>query len=307
VLRWALFAGLAACAGPGSETSGRSPGFFDPWIGGGQTGSLRPVCGLPSAALSGVPAGEGFVVYTSECDGIYFSPSDLTLRDANGRAIAFDVQALGGGAVLITPESTLPPGAYSLASRPLDDEDAGVEGDDAGSAPSVPGPGVDQVLHVEPVAPEPARFGMITRVGESCSPTFELELEPETAARASRLALELQVDGGAAMPFIAFGTLELREELALVTLPEELWTRLVQGTHTLTWIVRLAGQDAPLESIEMPLEVACYPTDSYGGSSTEEDSSCSLTHAPRTGGSALESLCLALAATLLARRRRKRS
>jgi hypothetical protein len=299
---------LLALAGCGDASADRNAGpYFDPWIEGGQTGSLMPLCG---AREESVPASsEGFVVYTGQCVGVAFSPTQLMLRGPDGSAIPFEVQNLNNGAFLITPEHMLMPGTYTFGNGSdmlVPDEDAGID-DDGGvrEAPLEPmGPPIMETVVIAPAAPMPTSFGNITRVGETCSPTFELQLDPATAAHTALLALDIQIDGEPVRPFIKFGTLEVSDGFALVTLPEDLWLSLEYGAHTLTWVVRIAGQEAALAVISMPLDMACVAQPSAPVEGEESTGLCALAK-PRTRS--IEGFVLALAALLLALRRRKRS
>ncbi len=255
----------------------------------------------------GVPASaEGFVLYASECDGA-LALGELSLQDDQGRAIPFDVQVLDEGAVLITPESMLPPGSYRVGDmlNDMGDDDGGTP--DAGSEPDAGMTEVmssGEVLEVAPVEPRPTRVGELTRERDACSPSFALELDPAAEAYVSLLALDLQIDQGPLEPFIAYGTLEAVDGRASLTVPEELWRGLYDGPHQLTIVARIAGDDVPLESISMQLDVACDPL-------YEEESEpgfvCSVASTPGARSSIALSSLIALGACLFVRRRRRRS
>ncbi len=250
----------------------------------------------------GVPSSPaGFVVYASECNGA-LALGQLSVRDAQGRSIDFDVETLIGGAVLITPQSILPEGSYSVGSEPIDisDDDAGIVNDvDAG----IPAVVISETLTIAPAAPRPTRLGELSRIRGECSPTFALQLDPSIEPYVSLLALDLQVDQSPLQPFIAYGTLDVTDGRALLTLRRELWSALGEGSHQLTLVARLAGEDTPLESITMAFEIDCYD-ESIGAD--EADVTCSVAQTPRAPAFIPLGALIVFATVLLARRKRAR-
>lgn len=284
----------------------------DGWISGGQTGSLMPICGLtPASAERGVPEdAAGLVLVPNACVDAR-ALDRLSLQDASGQDVAFDVVRLPNGELLVIARGGLTPGQYTLSAgggaadagiTPGDDasidDDAGAEQiEDAGVA----APALTQSVEITD-APMPERFGSVARIYGECGATLELTPEASVLPYLALLSVELQIDGMRPRPLYTTGTLKLEDGYARVELPEHELDELASGSHELRVTVKLAGQSTPLETFLLTLSVPC-------SEATEEDSSASSGYACAAApyaASARPAGALAAAMALIALRKRRR-
>lgn len=261
---------LGACAS--EQEGGRS---FGCWTCGGQTGSLMPQCGVtPNAMSGGVPASAAGIVVSSEPCGDARLFDALTVRDASGQAIPFNVERLPNGEILIEPASGLTPGSYTVSAGGSADEDAGAEPDAGGSAPVL----WQQTVDVRSSAPLPLRFGTVDREQADCSTILELTPDAAVLPYLGVLSVDLQLDGGAVQPLIVTGTMKLFDGVARVALPAALLAGLEEGEHTLRLVVQLAGESTPLEAFVLTLTSPCELSSRTSGDSSSDG--CNALAAP---------------------------
>lgn len=298
---------LAACSSmdEGAGYASTNNGCRD-WCAGGQTGSLTPVCGVtPNTMSQGVPASSAGIVVLSEPCGDARLLDALTVRDASGQAIPFSAEQLPNGEILIHPDSGLTPGSYTVSvGSGGEDDDAGIEAMPDGGEP-VSTTLWQQTVNVRASMPLPQLFGTVGRDGDDCSAVLELEPEADVLPYLGLLSVDIQMDGSPPQSLIVTGTMMLQGGVARVELPRDLLSGLPDGDHTLSIVVRLAGEAAPLETFMMTLSVPCDVADEPYVTSGETESGCS-TAAP--GGAlsheSVASTVLALIAIALRKRRR---
>jgi hypothetical protein len=292
---------LASC---GNDESGEARGGG--WTWGGQTGSLMPVCGVsPASVERGVPASApGLVLLPSACD----DPSALdalAVRDASGQPVAFQLQRLPGGEVLVVFSNGLMPGRYTVGVPQTSDEDGGFDplpmpdgGIIIGMEPAA------QTVEVKETTPPPTGFGTIDRIGGECGATLQLSPDSSVLPYLGQLSIEAQIDGGMIHTLYVTGTLKLVNGVARVELPRYELAQLEYGTHEARVTVRLAGQSVPLETFVLTLDAPCG--DAYAA---EESGGFCTTVAP-PGRSGHRDLAMALGAgfalALLTLRKRRR-
>jgi hypothetical protein len=296
---------LASC---GNDESGGARGGGWTWEGG-QTGSLMPVCGVsPASVERGVPASApGLVLLPSACD----DPSALdalAVRDASGQPIAFQLQRLPGGEILVVFSNGLTPGRYTVGVPQTSNEDGGVDPLPAPDGGIIIGmPPVVQSVEVKETAPPPTGFGTIDRIGGECGSTLQLSPDSSVLPYLGQLSVEVQIDGGMIHALYVTGTLKLVNGVARVELPRYELEQLAYGTHEARVIVRLAGQGAPLETFVLTLDVPCG--DEYASEPAESGGFCTTVVPP--GSSAhrelATALCAGLALALFALRKRRRT
>lgn len=229
---------ISGCgAESGDDDDGSAPGqLWRTWVMGGQTGALTPPCGLTPAARAGdsIPGGDsGFVIHTDACVG--FSAAELELHDEDGMMVAFDLEPLPDGALLVRPRSPLPAGVYRLTI-------GGVE--------------------MEPVvamAPEelPMRIGTLRPNGPLCGVQAELTVDPLLLEYVPQLKLSVSVDDAPERTWFDFGELELDDGRALISLPCNQERCVTDGEHRLRVTAELAGELGTLEPVEVPVQVRC--------------------------------------------------
>jgi hypothetical protein len=106
---------LLGCSAGESDSTQNPVGFTGSPVEGGQTGALMPACGLSPVARAGdsIPGGDtGIVIHPAAC--VALATADLELRDEDGTTIAFDLEPLVEGAVLLRPRTPLRAGIYHL-------------------------------------------------------------------------------------------------------------------------------------------------------------------------------------------------
>lgn len=287
----ALALWLGACSSSDHEDGSGRGG----WWNGGQTGSLTPACGVtPGAMQRGVPASAaGIVVESSGCgDGRLLDP--LTVRDASGRAIPFELEQLPNGELLIVPAGGLMPGSYTVSVMPRggDDEDGGV----GVGEPAI----IDQTVDVRPSTPLPDVFGELARSSDYCDTVIELTPYEPVLPYLGLISVDIQIDDGPVLPLIATGTMRLEYGAARVALPLATLEGLADGAHQLRVIVSLAGESMPLDVFMLTIEVPCYL-----GPGDEAEAGCAASGA-RHAAPGASALGMALAAALFALRKRRR-
>lgn len=295
----ALSALLTSC-GSSDEDAGAFPG--EGWQFGGQTGSLMPVCGLtPASTMSGVPASApGFVLLPSQCPDARVLDA-LTVRDGSGQPIPFEVESLPGGELLVVLPDGLTPGDYTIGVAQAGDEDGGVEPEpDAGLGPE---PAFMQSVTVQDSAPQPTRFGEVSRIHGECGAVLELTPDASVRPFLGSLSVELQIDAAPSRTLVLTGTLKLVGDSARIALPESEIAALGYGEHELRVTVRLAGESAPLETFLLTLAVPCSEAGDDGDEPME--STCSVT-APRATSTGYLTWLAAPLAWLMVRRARAR-
>jgi hypothetical protein len=294
---------LASCAMDSSEDGASAPvGVLPPhpWVQGGQTGALMPPCGLTPAALAGdsIPGGDtGIVVHTESCVG--FVAAELELRDGDGNPVEFDLESLPGGAVLLRPRTPLSAGVYRVKV-------AGME--------------MESVVAEAPPA-LPMRLGTLQVLSApKCGVDIALDVDPLLVPYLPQLKLSISVDGGAEQVWFDYGTLEVTDGRAQLSLPScSAQPCLTDGVHSLFVTAELAGELGTLEPVEVSVETRCNvsaagsaPAGSGDGSGegdgADEGMDCGVArvHARKPAGErALQSLLAVLG--LLAWRRARRS
>jgi len=276
---------LWGCASE-SDGGARAAIGVNPWVLGGQTGALTPPCGLTPAARAGdsTPGGDsGIVIHTDACVGL--AVAELELRAEDGRSVPFDLETLPGGAMLLRPRDPLPAGIYRVTI-------AGVE--------------MDSVVAEQPAA-LPMQLGTLQPLGPSCGVDVELNVDPLLLEYLPQLKLSVSVDGGVEQTWFDYGTLDVTEGRARLSLPSCGGQRcLADGVHTLRVTAELAGELGTLAPVDVSVETRCQRVTSDVGFA--EDTGCGVTPARRTpaGTSALVGLWVALG-LLLARRARRSS
>jgi hypothetical protein len=277
--------GIACSAG--EDSAHRAGNEWRPWVEGGQTGALIPPCGISPAAAAGdsIPGGQsGIVLHTDECVG--FNAAGLELHDEDGMLVAFDVVELPGNAVLIKPRSPLPAGVYSL---------------------TVAGKRMTPVIAAAPAA-VPMRLGTITAGSPTCGVNLELTVDPLVLEYLPQLKLSVGVDGGPLQTWFDYGTLEVNDGRAQLSLDECFPTCLEDGAHSLRVIAELAGEPGTLEPIELTVQTAC-PVVERDDDYEDMSAACSAAGAGRgraTGG-LVPLMALLIAATWRVRRARRSS
>jgi len=284
---------LEAC-GSGNDDSGAVS--YNPWQGGGQTGSLTPLCGItPGALMRGVPASAaGIVIDPSECASGELNL--LRIHDADGQAVPFEVIALPDGTLLLRFTNGLTPGSYTVGPAVLAgaDEDAGVE-------PTVEIESPMNVSVEEPL-PLPTHFGQVARVGGECGAVLELTPDLSVAPYLGVLSVDLQIDRDTVQNLVPVGTLQLMDGVARIDLLEFGLNDLWQGEHELRVTVHLAGESVPLETFILTVSIPCGEEMPYVGDDDYEQG-CSLR--PGHGSIAPSALVIGLALYALRKRRRR--
>jgi hypothetical protein len=295
---------LAGCGSAESADGASSPSAVvpgvNPWVLGGQTGALMPACGLTPAATAGdsIPGGDsGIVIHTQACVG--FAAAELELRDENGMPVAFDLESLPGGAMLLRPRAPLRPGIYHVTI-------AGME--------------MESVVAEEP--PElPMQLGTLTPLGPRCGLDVELTLDPLLPPYLPQLKLSASVDGGAERTWFDYGMLDVTGGRATLSWPScgtQQQPCFPDGVHRLRVTGELAGELGTLAPIEVAVETRCgmpVAATSVPGSQSNADGDdgagqemdCGVTPARRTSGGHCALLGLGLALGLLAVRRARRA
>jgi MYXO-CTERM domain-containing protein len=289
----ALAAG--ACAS-GEDAGAGLQGNYNPWVQGGQTGALD--CGPTPAAAMGaaIPAGDGGILLrVSGCE-LGFDPAAISLTDAAGEPVEFDVERLDDDNVLLVPQMGLGEGTYTIDGMAIEtdaDADAGAE---AAMAPQAETAAAADTVQVAQEAELPMQLGTLEpRAGGCGAPVFRLTLDPAVLAYLPHLKLSVSVDGGPTETFFDYGTLQVVDGQATIELPECLSACIDTGMHQLVLIAEIAGEPGTLEPIEVAFEVDCPEGDSWDGCRAAGD-----------GGDPPWSAALAVAALLAWRRRRRR-
>lgn len=242
---------LAGCASGDDDDDGSGVvPQWRPWVMGGQTGALTPPCGITPAARAGdsIPGGDsGFVIHTDGCVG--FSAAELELHDEDGMMVAFDLEPLPDGAVLVRPRSPLPAGVYTLTV-------AGME--------------MEPVVAEEP-AELPMRLGRLQASDPVCGVEAELTVDPLVLEYLPQLKLSVSVDGAPERTWFDYGELELDDGRAQISLPCNQERCVTDGEHRLRVTGELAGELGTLEPIEIPVQVRCQNASSFGGRDDESE------------------------------------
>jgi hypothetical protein len=215
-----------------------------------------PRCGLtPASAMHGVPEEAAGLPLSLGACGDGSALAGLSLRDAMGEEVAFDIVILPNGERLVIARGGLVPGQYTL-SAPLGG-DAGMTSDeDAGDVEPAPALGLMQSVEITQ-APKPMRFGEVARVSGDCSAVLELTPDASVLPFLALLSVELQIDGMSPRPLYTTGTLKLVEGRARVALSNQELAQLDAGPHELHVTVRLAGESMPLEAFVLTLTAPC--------------------------------------------------
>jgi len=226
------------------------------------------------------------------------------VRDASGQPIAFQLQQLPGGEVLVVFNGGLLPGRYTVGVPFMGDEDGGVDplpDPDAGIGLQP----AEQSVEVTQTTPPPTRFGTIERPDGECGATLQLSPDDSVLPYLGQLSVEVQIDGGAPRTLYVTGTVKLVNGVARVDiLPEGELDQLGYGSHEARVTVWLAGESVPLETFVVTLSVPCggaYESEETGGFCTTVVPPGSSAH--RELGTALGA-GLALALFVLRKRRR---
>jgi hypothetical protein len=280
---------LCSCASSSDEGAYVGPGV-NPWVAGGQTGALIPDCGLTPAAADGdsIPGGDsGIVLYTDKCVG--FAAAELELHDQDGMMVAFDLEPLPGGAVLLRPKSPLPAGIYSV---------------------NVAGTKMEAMVAEEP-AELPMRLGTLRAPPPQCGASAELELDPAVLEYLPQLKLSLSIDGEPETTWFDYGELMVQDGRASIGLESCGSVRcLPDGEHTLRVTGELAGELGTLAPVEVTVETRCLADSQSGGNDSGSGSDaaigCGLSGAGRKPASGHGLLLSAMVAGVLALRRRAR-
>ena len=220
-----LAATLLSCLGCSASDSAETSqgGFY-----GGQTGSLRP-CSTPWETSQGgtVPAGDAALVFRTGCP----AGNEITLVDQEGEPVAFEMVELDDGVVLLRADAALEPGSYRVKTPD----------------------GGEQTLTVTEPAPLPMKLGTLTQVADTCSRTFELQLDAAVTPYLSLLRLEYSLDGGARLPWFEYGTVPQHGSAAPLLGIENLTT----GPHHLEVFPSLAGETTPPDTAELDFVYDC--------------------------------------------------
>jgi hypothetical protein len=271
-----------------------------------------PVCGLSPAAIeSGVPASApGVVVRTDACnDPTAFDA--LTVRDASGAQVAFDVIELPDGTLLIRFPGGLTPGRYSIDVEPPTDDDAGVEAD-ASVATVRPDAGVleaSDTVEVAMEAPKPTRFGTVERAANSCDAVITFTPDAAVLPFLPVLAIDLQIDDQPVLPFVLPGALPVKDGQARIAFPTDRVKAAGLGAHQLKLVVRIAGESAPLDTFFLTVQEPCGYRHSDAAPSAgyeREDGPCTVNAVGVAMGSPAHGVLIAGVALYALRRRRRR-
>jgi hypothetical protein len=282
---------LCGCSSESDGDFSQSPGGHNPWVLGGQTGALMPACGLTPAARAGdsTPGGDtGIVIHTDACVG--FAAAELELRDEDGVSVEFELETLPGGAKLLRPRIPLEAGIYHVTI-------AGIE--------------MESVVAEEPAA-LPMQLGTLRPLGPKCGVDVELIVDPLLLPFLPQLKLSVSVDGRAEEMWFDYGTLEVTDERAVLSMPGCSGPQpcLSDGEHTLRVTAELAGELGTLAPVDVTLQTRCQnaevaETAASDGDAASADCGVTPTRRSSAGGSAL--LGLGITVVLLAVRRARRS
>jgi hypothetical protein len=281
-----LLIGGSACSAAEDGLS-NAPSWRD-WVKGGQTGALTPRCGLSLSAEAGdsIPGGDsGIVIQTDACVGL--SAAQLELHDQDGMMVAFDLVTLPGGAVLLKPRSPLPAGVYSL---------------------TVAGKPMTPVIAAAPEA-VPTVLGTLQPAATDCGVNLELALDPLVLEYLPQLKISVSVDGGPQQTWFDYGTLQVDDGRAELSLDECFPHCLDDGAHSLRVVGELAGESGTLEPIDVDVQVVC-PARGPDEDEPDMSAACRATaagRAPAAGGFASSGLLLGSALWLVRRRARRSS
>jgi hypothetical protein len=281
-----LIGGSACASGEDAALNAGQP--WRPWVEGGQTGALTPRCGLSLSAEQGdsIPGGDsGIVIQTDACVGL--SAAQLELHDQDGMMVAFDLVTLPGGAVLLKPRSPLPAGVYSL---------------------SVAGKPMTPVIAAAPEA-LPTALGTLQPAAAGCGVNLELALDPLVLEHLPQLKISVSVDGGPQQTWFDYGTLQVDDGRAELSLDECFPHCLEDGVHSLRVVGELAGESGTLEPIDVDVQVAC-PARGVDEDEPDMSAACRATpagRAPAASGIASSGLLLVSALWLVRRRARRSS
>jgi hypothetical protein len=269
VLLATLLLNAIGCSGASSADNAYTAGPGD--YHGGQTGSLRP-CSTPWETSQGgtVPAGDAALVFHTGCT----AGSEITLTDQNGELIAFEMVELDDGVVLLRADAALEPGDYRVETPD----------------------GSEQTLTVTEPAPLPMKLGTLTRVADSCSLTFRLELDPAVLPYLSLLRLEYSLVGSARLPWFEYGTVPENSAAPLLAVDG-----LTPGPHRLEVFPSLAGETMVPDTAVLDFVHDCHRAE------PPESGSCALPASLRSGaGAGLAHALPGLILVLLLRLRRRR-
>jgi hypothetical protein len=270
---------LAGCsANSDSANAGIGVTGHNPWVAGGQTGALRPPCGLTPAARAGdsVPGGDfGIVIHTQACAG--FAAAELELRDEAGASIPFVLEPLPGGAMLLRPQRALAAGVYRVM---------------------VAGVVMESIVAEQPEA-LPMQLGTLRPSAPSCGADVELEVDALLLPYLPQLKLSVSVDGGPEQTWFDYGTLDANAGRALLSLPCSSQPCLADGAHTLRVTAHV--------TVQTRCQGAASASFSADMAERERNPGCGVAPTRRTAASGRGLLALELALGLLAVRRARRS
>ena len=265
---------LSGCAGS-SEADSAAP-WMPPGGGvwNGQTGSLRPLCGLP-APLAVPSSAEGLVVDTRGCQS-GTKLDDVRLTTPDGERVSLEWRDLGDGRYLAVPIASVEPGTYSV---------------------SVGG----RTTEVTIAAPEaqPARVGELSLLtADDCAVHLELVLDPSLVAYAPLVRLWITT-GVSSTLWKDYGELSAGEDILLLSC-EGPNCRLT-GENRITVRAEIAGETRALEQATIDVYVPC------GSTATEDAGACGVARSPNAGSSLLGGLALAFCALCTWWRRARRA
>jgi len=244
-----LLLGAAAGCSSSETGSGSVKPTQDPY--GGQTGSLKPDCGiapLSKKAGASVPAGDSaFVLYSTAC-GSAPTP-EFDLRDAFGMLVSHRVEQLDTGVYLVRSDSALSPGNYSITP--------------VGNSKPTP-TAAPVTLTVADASALPTRLGSFHLAQQqlTCDGfAFEFTLDPATLAYAPLLRLKVQIDNNAPVVWINYGTLAVEAGKAKLILPSCFGGCMGNGSHSLRITGDIAGENVELAPELAMLTQSCPPPD----------------------------------------------
>lgn len=214
---------------------------------GGQTGSLKPSCGIAPLSEDGssVPSGEqAFVLYTRGCPE---TPrlDELMISDAAGDPIAVQLEPLDDGVYLVKGSAVLMEGQYDVTLP------------DAVAAEATS-------VEVAESWPLPAEVGTLSRQDQQCD-VGQILLRP-SAQLIRYLPLtqfSYSLDGDAAVVTGDYGTQALSD--GLLSIPVDncgAGPCLTSGHHRLTVYATIAGETAQPDPATIEFDIRCDDTES---------------------------------------------
>jgi hypothetical protein len=269
----------------------------EPYMLGGQTGSLVPDCGVAPLSSSGVavPSGDAVaVLYGSGCPEA-IAAARVGLTGPDERPLSLTLERLDGGAYLVRASGSLDGGQYAL----------GVEGQPERSL------AID-----DETSALPARLGELSVApgGDDCGGLeFDLELTAEAAAHVPLMRWFVRIDGGREQVWIEYGALEVVEtqggRRGVLRLPRcgRIGGCLTEGTHELELRVEIAGAPTAPAPMTLDFHIECpTPNTAQVAAEPASDDGCVI----RSAQPAKPDTCLSIlgvaAVAVAARLRRPR-